>query len=116
MLSAGDDNRNLGLNIDKILSCSVSHRYLKESALITTCDASADPKRMPPPPLKFQRNSAKRAIASLKCMVAATKQGSLVTLDPNLHCLSLLDAITPADYWTISDLIDEVMLMTNFNE
>ncbi len=82
-----------------------------------------------PPPLKFQRNSSKRAVASNAGVATAKASSSLASVttaktsssvadDENNHCLECLEQLVNIphnDYRTVSELIDDVLLLTNFN-
>uniref|UniRef100_A0A7S0LWJ3 Uncharacterized protein n=1 Tax=Cryptomonas curvata TaxID=233186 RepID=A0A7S0LWJ3_9CRYP len=81
----------------------------------STVSAHQSPSQsLQPPPLKFQRNSAKRAAATV-ASVGTTQPSQSVISEYNFYCLESSDDIPRADNRSISELIDDVLLMTNFN-
>ena len=82
----------------------------------STVSAYQSPSRnLQPPPLKFQRNSAKRAVATDASVGITTNASQSDTGGEVFSYFERLEDIPCADYRSISDLIDDVLLMTNFN-
>ncbi len=78
-----------------------SHKYPEshEESSSGVCDDSPHVHTMPPPPLKFQRNSARRAAAP----------GAAEPSPSSADC-----RIEPLHFRTMSELIEDLLLVTNF--